>query len=128
MDKIARDICVDSGTILISDESFYKKWNGEVLDENKELFKKYKLENGQYKIEWNINRTWNGNISGEGFINIDSGIVIISDPCYHFKNHDDWMKLLNSTDYLTSIPEGSVILDSMGGDGTYNVHINFRKM
>lgn len=63
MDKIARDICVDSGTILISDESFYKKWNGEVLDENKELFKKYKLENGQYKIEWNINRTWNGNIS-----------------------------------------------------------------
>ena len=128
MNEIARDISVDSGTILISDKSFYEKWNGKVLDKNNELFKKFELENGQYQIEWEIDETWNGNVSGDGYINIDSGIVIISDPCYHFKNHDDWMKLLNSTDYLASMPEGVMILDSMGGDGTYNVHINFRKM
>ena len=128
MNEIARDISVDSGTILISDKSFYEKWNGKVLDENNELFKKFELENGQYQIEWEIDETWNGNVSGDGYINIDSGIVIVSDPCYHFENHDDWMKLLNSTDYLTSMPEGVMILDSMGGDGSYDVHIKFRRM
>lgn len=127
MNKIANNICVDAGVILISDESFYEKWNGKVLDENNELFKKFKLENGQYLIKWAINKTWNGKVSGEGFINIDSGIVIVSDPCYHFER-DDWMKLLSSTDYLKSMPEGVMILDSMGGDGEYNVRINFRKI
>ncbi len=69
MKKLVRNICVDSGTILISDESFYEKWNGKILDEDKEFFKKYKLENGQYEIEWKINQTYMGKVSGTRFSN-----------------------------------------------------------
>lgn len=127
MNKVAKNVSVDAGIILISDEDFYKKWNGDITDRN-DLFVKYNLENGQYKVTWTIYESWNGKVGGKGILNVNTGSVIVSDPCYHFKNQKDWNNLLNNTDCLNNTPDGCILLDSMGGDGSYNVHINFERI
>jgi len=123
MNKVARNISVDSGTIMISDRNFY-----EYITEDDSLFKKFKVENGRYIVTWKISKTWNGDVLGKGFLNVESGEIIISDPCYHYEKHCDWIELLSKTDFLRNPPEGTLVLDKMGGDGTYNVYFNLEKI
>ena len=127
MNKIARGIAVDTGLILISDPSFYEKWNG-VLNEDTRLYKKFKINNGKYLVKTHIKNTWNGPVSNEGIVEITNGKMIVTDPCYHFHPYDVWMKLLNSTDYLNDPIEGCLVLQKMGGDGRYNVEIEMEEM
>ena len=127
MNKIARGIAVDTGLILISDPSFYEKWNG-VLNEDTRLYKKFKINNGKYLVKTHIKNTWNGPVSNEGIVEITSGKMIVSDPCYHFNGDNEWMTLLDKTDYMKDPIPGCLVLDKMGGDGTYNVHINLEEI
>jgi len=123
MKKIVKDICVDSGLILISDKTFYNKYNG-VVDE--ELCKKIKIKNGTYKVNWYISNTWNGRVEGKGILKVNSEEIIVSDPCYHFQKGSnlEWARVLNDTNYFTKEPDGCVVLNKMGGDGCFNVHFN----
>ena len=127
MNKIAKNICVDAGLILISDPSFYEKWGGQ-LSEDDRLYKVFKVKNGKYKVKSMIPKAWNGKVQDEGVIEITSGKMIVSDPCYHFNSHDIWMKLLDSTDYMNDPIEGCLVLQKMGGDGRYNVEIEMEEI
>jgi len=126
IEKIAKKICVDSGTILISDPIFYKKWNG-CINDRKNLFKTYKVKNGKYNVHWSIKNTWNGDVCGTGTLEITNGKMIVSDPCYHFNHHSDWMHLLENTNYLRGNIGESIILDKMGGDGFWTVRIEMEE-
>lgn len=122
-DFIVKNIGVDAGLILVSDKDFYKKYNGEI---NNYLCKKIKIEKGEYEVNWRIPKTWNGNVNGSGILKVTSGEVIISDPCYHF-NDSQWDKLLDIYDFFNTDPDGCLVLQSMGGDGEYNVYLNLKK-
>lgn len=122
---IANDISVDAGLILISDDTFYEKYNGSIRED---CCKIVEIENGKYSLDWNIDDTYAGDISGENeIIEITSGRIIISDPCYHFDN-ENWDKILDDYDFLSITPEGCFIIDEMGGDGTYKVELRLRKI
>ena len=125
--KIAKGISVDAGIIMISDPSFYKEWKG-CLTDRKDLYQVYNVKNGEYKIEWSIKNTWNGDVCGNGILKITSGQMIVSDPCYHFQEHGGWMTLLDKTNYLNDCPEGCVTIDKMGGDGCYDVRIKLEEI
>lgn len=124
----AKGIPVDAGVIMLSDPEFYNKWKGSLNKERPDLFKSFDVKNGKYEVKWKIKKTWNGDVEGEGVLEITSGKLIVSDPCYHFNNNSSWDDLLNKTDYLKSEPEGTVILDKMGGDGIYNVQIMLEEL
>ena len=113
---------VDSGTIMICDESYYEKY-GYKFDER--LSFKKKVPNGRYNCSWNIKETWNGDVDGDGILEVTTGVVIISDPCYCV---DHWDQLLNESDTLFNTPEGTVVLDKMGGDGEYEVNISLQRI
>jgi hypothetical protein len=121
---------VDAGLIMICDKDFYKNYN---YTEDKRLSKEFKLEPGVYDVKWRISESWNGDVSGEGVLDVSSGNVIISDPCYCIGgisdgfNDDAWGRILDETNYLNSPPSGTVVLDKMGGDGTYTVQVGFEK-
>jgi hypothetical protein len=119
----AKGIPVDAGIIMLSDPEFYNKWKGLVNQKRPDLFKSFDVKNGKYEVKWKIKKTWNGDVKGEGILEITSGKMIVSDPCYHFHADDSWDNLLNKTDYLKNEPEGTIVLDKMGGDGVYNVQI-----
>jgi len=123
MNLVAKDVLVDSGTIMICDKSFYNRFSNPIFEERLTTIKKVKP--GKYKLNWRIN----GPINGEGVLDVITGEVVICDPCYPANhNHDEWMKLLNSTEYLKKSPIGTVVMDSMGGDGSYNVHFSIIKI
>ena len=48
--------------------------------------------------------------------------MIISDPCYHFED-ENWRKWLKETNFGAICERGIIIIDSMGGDGTYSVRL-----
>jgi len=123
MKRVVKDIGVDAGLILISDKTFYEKYDG-IIDEK--LCKKIKVTNGNYKVNWQIKKTWNGDVSGQGLLKVTTGEFIVSDPCYHIHSENDqmWMKVLEDTNYFRDNIDGCIVLDSMGGDGLYNVHLN----
>jgi len=125
-----KNVGVDAGAILICDENFYKQYNYK-FDES--LSYKKELENGMYRCHWCIDNTWNGNVYGDGYLKVETGVIIISDPCYCIKqensnDYDSWGRILDITDCLQHEPNGTVLLNSMGGDGEYNVKITLYKI
>ena len=118
-------ICVDSGLILISDKRFYDKYQPKF---EKRLSTIRKIKPGKYALNWNIKSTWRGPVSGEGFLDISSGEMVVSDPCYLVPEHMDWSRLLEQTNYFNNTPLGTVVLDKMGGDGIYCVHVRVEKV
>ena len=120
MELLLKNISVDAGLILISDINFYSKNNG-TLD--KKMCKFIDLENGKYIVDWEIAESWRGKVGGSGELIVESGKIVVSDPCYHFPDHDEWLKLLRKYDYLHYVPIGCLVLDSMGGDGNYDVNL-----
>ncbi len=122
--KVVRDVGVDSGTIMISDVKFYTNLGGSI---DSRLTNIIKVPIGKYRVEWKIKEAWNGPIKGSGTVNNESGEVAVTDPCYGMP-HSRWSKLLDETDYLKNEPEGTIVIDEMGGDGTYIVHLDFKKI
>ena len=108
---------VDAGMIMISDRDYYSKHNGEVDEKLAKCINH--LKPGSYDVKWKIPVTWEGPIEGRGVVEIVSGEMVISDPCYHFEE-ENWGKWLKETNFGT-IYDGIIIIDSMGGDGTYTV-------
>lgn len=124
MNIVVRDIGVDAGLIMICDEKYYEEKNSEY---DPELSKVIKLDPGKYYVKWKINNTWNGNVNGFGTLNAPSGNIIISDPCYCIKN-ESWEEWLDETNYGMDVPDGCLILDKMGGDGSYDVRLELNKI
>jgi hypothetical protein len=118
-----KDIGVDSGTILLSDDKYYDKYERR----NENLHTILDVENGTYNCKWRIRKTWNGNVSGEGILIIWSGKLVVPDPCYII-GEKDWHPLLDKTDYFRNPEEGTIILDKMGGDGCYNIELDLKKI
>ena len=121
---VANNIAVDAGLILISDKDYYGD-SHEPIGRNYQ--KTFIVKPGKYNLRWKIENTWNGDVEGEGIVNVTSGKLIVSDPCYIIKD-DEWIPTLEKTNYFENEPEGTVVLDSMGGDGTYDVEIQMERV
>lgn len=124
MKFVARDIGVDSGTILLSDIDFYGKDHQPI---EKRFQKVFKVDPCRYKVSWNIDNTFDGKIEGEGVINITSGKLVVSDPCY-IVAEDKLDDLLEATKYFENAPDGTIVLNQMGGDGIYDVEMVLEKI
>ncbi len=117
-----KKVYVDAGAILICDEKFYQKYDYK-FDESSSH--KIELPNGMYKCHWYIDRE----IYGDGYLKVESGVVIISDPCYCVdRKRGAWDRVLDDMDFLQYEPDGTVLLNTMGGDGCYNVKIKMYKI
>ena len=121
---IARNIGVDSGTILLADKDFYGKYHKPIERKYQKVFR---VEPGRYNVEWKIDDTFDGTVDGIGVVNITSGKFVVSDPCY-IVEEDKWEELLETTNYFEKEPEGTVVLNSMGGDGIYKVEMVLEKV
>jgi hypothetical protein len=122
-----RGVGVDAGIIMICDEEYYKKY-GYKFD--KKLSFKRKVPNGRYNCKWSIPNTWNGSVEGDGVLEVTSGTIIVSDPCYLIQDEGNsqaaWDKFLNDTEFGSNPAEGTLILDKMGGDGDYTVNVSLQ--
>lgn len=121
---VAKNIGVDSGTILLADKDFY---GADQKPIEKKFQKVFRVEPGMYEVKWNIAKTMMGDVGGIGEVCITSGKLVVSDPCY-IVPEDKWVKLLEDTNYFKNEPKGTVVLDKMGGDGIYNVEIVLEKI
>lgn len=120
-------IGVDSGMIMICDRSYYEKYGYKF---EKGLSKLRKVPNGKYSCFWHIPNTWNGTIEGIDDLIVTSGEIIVSDPCYCIQNESPskWDDFLNDTNFGKNPKPGTLVLDSMGGDGCYSVYIRLDKI
>jgi hypothetical protein len=111
---VVRGIAVDSGLIVIVDR------NGRKV---REYQKSYKVPNGIYRVFWNMNGNF-GKVNGNGLLEITTGEMMISDPCYfdEFRDYAVWDNFAHSS--LT----GWVVLDKHGGDGVFTVHIKLKRL
>jgi len=129
MKLVAKNVCVDSGTIVIADLIDFLEFSDESLTQLSDRVecrgKQFNIPSDDYQVHWNIKNTYNGEIDGEGDLILNSGIVVVIDPCYLVR--DGWGKLLRDTKFLKNPPAGWIIIDSMGGDGIYEVEINLLK-
>jgi hypothetical protein len=121
---VAKNIGVDSGLILLSDKDFYGKDHQPIGSKYQKMFV---VEPGEYVLNWTINNTMMGDLKGSGIINIISGRLVVSDPCY-IVLEDKWDELLNITNYFENTPEGTIVLNQMGGDGVYDVGMVLEKI
>jgi len=122
------NVGVDAGLIMVCDEKYYDKW-GNKIQYNKNLHgvilsQRIMVEPGTYTVKWSIKNTWNGDISGEGTVKTDSGMIAISDPCYCIRNWDKW---LEDTKMANNVSDDVVLIDGMGGDGCYEVNLELTK-
>ena len=120
MKKSIKGIGVDAGIIVIADISHYQEYerNEKAIASENTL----DLENGEYDISWKIADTWNGTIEGSGVVTVQSGKIIISDPCYIANNWDKWLD-----DFDSGSIKNIIYIDSMGGDGVYTMEINLQR-
>jgi len=123
----ATEIGVDSGMIMISDLREYKM--------NPLLAMVFEVFDGEYKVNWYINNTWNGKVKGEGHLKVCTGKIIVTDPCYVIKGDKKWDNFTKHIhtgedyDLREEVLEemGICILDKHGGDGVFDVHITLTK-
>jgi len=131
MNKRFNGVGVDAGLIMICDESYYEKYN---YTKDKRISKSFEITPGKYNCKWRIPNTWNGNVSGDGILNVTSGVVIVSDPCYCIGGFDDgfkddgWDRWLKDTNFVDDVLEGVILIDKTGGDGTYTVYLDLSKI
>ena len=124
--KRVNRIGVDAGLIMICDREYYRDKEPRL---DPRLSRVIDIPVGQYHAFWRIPKTYNGDVSGSGVLNVTSGKVVISDPCYVISDKDEyWMNWLNETDYGSKEPEGTLILDKMGGDGIYTVYFDLEEI
>ena len=122
----AKNIEVDSGTILITD-----KGNFQIEPSFVPASVVFDVPLGKYDVEWHMPDTYNGDVSGQGELTIKTGKMIVIDPCYLHElsqPHEKWLALLKRTKYFKHPPENWIILDKHGGDGSFIVHIVLRRI
>jgi len=132
MKLIADDIGVDAGLIMVACHSYLEdmECNESDLMELKRLGKTFDIPNGKYQVKWNIKKSWNGNIKGEEEINVTSGQIFVTDPCYVFQNDNQtrWTKWLEDNDSGDKVnSDKGFVINKMGGDGLYKVNLDFIK-
>lgn len=121
-------ICVDSGCIIIADQSYYNVYGPRADYSNADgLWKRKKIPNGEYKVSWEMKKTCHGNVKGTGKLLVTSGEIIVSDPCY-LVGEEYWGPLLHKTDYLNDPEGGTVVLNKHGGDGCFTVYLELEKI
>ncbi len=123
-----KNVGVDAGLIMICDEHYYDKWR-KIVNYGKNEYgvicsQKIIVKPGVYTVKWSIPNTWNGAISGEGTVGTGSGIITISDPCYCIKDWDRW---LQDTNMGNDVSDDVILIDSMGGDGCYEVNLKIER-
>lgn len=123
MNRRVDDVGVDAGMIMIADEDYYIENNGKV---DWKLAKLIELDPGSYDVKWEIQKTWEGPIEGRGVVEITSGKMVISDPCYNIRG-DNWRKWLDNTYDRKCCGRGIIIIDKMGGDGDYSIELEINK-
>lgn len=149
MKKIKDFVLVDTGVLLVADKSYYTK-NSTDVEVDKLLDRKaikVELENGTYEIEYKTDLIRYNNDSDEESMHsrdkkelvVTSGVVYVVDPGYIFYN-EDWIKVLEKTDYHDRLPENAIRLGTvydkgtekettnLYGDGEYRVELNFKKI
>lgn len=130
-----KDVGVDSGTIIVADISIIEKDYKKEKDNNHIT----EIPNGTYNINVTILDSWNGQVSTLGTLKVTSGKIVVTDPCYIIGiEHEKWIDFLRKIysnldacqgglekddNYIKEI--GIVIADNMGGDGVYEVSLNF---
>lgn len=117
-----KDVGVDAGIIMICDKRYYDKYEGKI---DSRLSKVVPLDPGSYNIKWKIPDSWRGPLEGSGVVNVDSGSLIVSDPCYCIKDKL-WIEWLNIIKYGNKPEEETIIINSMGGDGRYEVQLEIQ--
>jgi hypothetical protein len=117
--KRVAGVGVDAGMIMICDQDYYEKYKGFI---DNRISKTIDVPTARYDVSWMIPESWNGTVSGKGVLDVTSGKVIISDPCYVIPGErwDEWLK---DTNMGENPPAGTLILDNMGGDGEYRVFL-----
>lgn len=117
-----KGVPVDSGLIVIADKDHYKDYNPN-FKISSYLFLKKTFAPGTYKIKAVINKSWNGRVIKESTVEITSGTLYVCDPCYLIQkvNTLDWAEYFEN--YKSGKHNDVLILDSMGGDGLYDVEL-----
>lgn len=123
----ANNVCVDAGIIIICDEDWLKNHYADAVPEQT-LYSRFDVKPGEYKVSVYIEDTWNGEINTFGIIEITSGTMIVTDPCYWYNDHTKWTKILDETDYFENEIPGIMAIDSMGGDGAYRLELILTKL
>lgn len=126
-----KHIGVDAGMIMVADMDYLLDVPSPDEKRIKKLGQTFEVPIGRYHVAWHIPHTWNGDIGGTATLEVTSGKIFVCDPCYCIgrDKHEDWMKYLNETDFCRNLnTEIAFILDEMGGDGEYNVHLNLTKI
>jgi len=124
-----KDIGVDAGMIIVMDMDYLKSVKHSMEDLER-LGKVIKVPVGEYFVSWAIPETWHGDIEGDGIMKVTSGEVIIIDPCYVIgkPEHNDWIEWLDENGYGDEIGDDrAFVISSMGGDGVYDVQLEFTK-
>lgn len=126
MDKIklrANHVYIDHNTIIICDKTWLENRYSDTVPE-KRLYSRFEVKSGEYDISVYIEDTWNGEIKDFGVITITSGTMIVTDPCYWYNDHTKWTKILNETNYFENEPDGTMVVNGMGGDGVYWIDLS----
>jgi hypothetical protein len=125
-------VSVDSGIIIITDvDAVERNLDTETIAEHV-----FSVPIGDYKVEYVIPESWNGRCKGEGLLKVRTGKIVISDPCYIIeseqKHWEDWLRQVYinwdtsngiTLNKLFLEDKGQIIIDTMGGDGEYTVHL-----
>ncbi len=133
----AEGIGVDAGMIMVADIGYAKdvKKFGFCKKELERLGQMFDIPNGKYHVEWSIPETYHGDIKGDAELEVTGGKIFVCDPCYPIgkdvkgKHTDGWGEWLNHTDFGNDMKtEKAFVIDSMGGDGTYEVNLTLVKI
>lgn len=127
MKAVVRCIGVDAGMIIVADIGYLRK---DKDSQDTSLGKVIEVPNGNYRVHYEIPETYNGDVCGIEELTVTSGKVLIIDPCYVIgklvKDRDGWGDWLVATDYGNTLgSKKAFMIDSMGGDGCYEVRLNF---
>jgi len=125
MKAVVKGIGVDAGLIMVCDISYLRESKD---SQDMSLGKVIEVPNGKYRVHYEIPETYNGDVSGDEELTVTSGKVLIIDPCYVIGKlvEDGWGDWLVANDYGNNVCSEKVfMIDSMGGDGCYEVRLNF---
>jgi len=128
MDYRFDEVPVDSGVIVIADKSHYEGWG---IKDNWRLrgtptppAYKAQIDNGTYKANWEVYGIRKA--AGKGILEITSGEMWVSDPCYLVFD-EKWREYMDKFLTPRKKPKGILFLDKHAGDGGFTVFLKLEK-
>jgi len=137
MKIVATGIGVDAGMIIVADMDYLKTVKSPNVAELERLGEIFEVPNGKYKVSWEIpNSDYGGEednemiCEGDGAIEVTSGKIFVCDPCYCIATEGgDWGEWLNENHFGDTLDnDNAFIINSMGGDGCYEVRFNLARL